>query len=111
MWIVTIFFSKQLSSSWKLPALPDAALLDGLQPSLKNARQKIPPNSPKVWISLRNFTTQSFSVLPIPFWLNVSKESNKTNVSLFSNDGADAMTFSAHLPMNLAVSGLSSAQP
>jgi len=32
-------------------------------------------------------------------------------VSLFSNDAAYALTFSAHLPMNLAVSGLSSAQP
>jgi len=58
-----------------------------------------------------NFTTQSFSVLPTPFWLNVSQECNKTNVSLFSNDVAYAMTFSAHLPMNLAISGLSSAQP
>jgi len=35
----------------------------------------------------------------------------KNNVSLFSNDAAYAMTFSAHLPMNLAISGLSSAQP
>ena len=29
----------------------------------------------------------------------------------FSNDAAYAMTFSAHLPLNLAISGLSSAQP
>jgi len=28
-----------------------------------------------------------------------------------SNDAAYAITFSAHVPMNLAVSGLSSAQP
>jgi len=32
---------------------------------------------------------------------------NKTNVALFSNDAACAMTFSAHLPMNLAILGLS----
>ena len=86
----------------------------GLHPSLKNVRQKIPPNGQtrlKLGFSYENFTTQSFSVLPTPFWLNVSQESNKTNVSLFSNHGAYAMTFSAHLPMNLAISGLSSAQP
>ena len=35
----------------------------------------------------------------------------KNNVSLISNAAAYAMTFSAHLPMNLAISGLSSAQP
>jgi len=69
------------------------------------------PNSPKFGFRYENFTTQSFSVLPTPFWLNVSEESNKTNASLFSNDAAYAMTFSAHLPMNLAISGLSSAQP
>jgi len=45
-----------------------------------------------------------------PFRLNVSWESNKTNVSLLANDTTYPMTFSAHLPMNLAISGLSSAQ-
>jgi len=52
-----------------------AARLDGLQPSLKNLRQKIPPNGQtrlKFGYSYENFTTQSFSVLPIPFRLNVS---------------------------------------
>jgi len=47
----------------------------GLQPSLKNLRQKIPPNGQtllKFGFSYENFTTQSFSVLPTPFWLNVS---------------------------------------
>ena len=71
----------------------------GLQPSLKNVRQKIPPNGQTrlksgfsqhnhffsqqlrntIALSLdfhntikRNFTTQSFSVPPTPFWLNVS---------------------------------------
>ena len=86
----------------------------GLQPSLKNVRQKIPPNGQtrlKFGFSYENFTTQSFSVLPTPFLLNVSPVSNKTNVSLFSIDAAYAMTFSALLPMNLAISGLSSAQP
>jgi len=61
----------------------------GLQPSLKNVRQKIPPNGQtrlQFGFSYENFTTQSFSVLPTPFLLNVSQESNKTNVSLFSND-------------------------
>jgi len=85
-----------------------------LQSSLKNVRQKIPPNSQtrlKLGFSYENFTAQSFSVLPTPFLLNVSYESNITNVSLFSNDAAYAMTFSAHLPMNLAISGLSSTQP
>jgi len=54
---------------------PGAARLDGLQPSLKNVRQKIPPNGQtrlKFRFSYENFTTQSFSVLPTPFWLNVS---------------------------------------
>ena len=86
----------------------------GLQPSLKNVRQKIPPNGQtrfKFGFSYENVTTQSFSVLPTPFRLNVSQESNKTNVSLLANDTIYAMTFSAHLPMNLAISGLSSAQP
>ena len=86
----------------------------GLQPSLKNVRQKIPPNRQtrlKFGFCYENSTTQSFSVLPTPFLLNVSQESNKANVSLFCNDAAYAMTFSAHLPMNLAISGLSSAQP
>ena len=79
----------------------------------KCVRQKIPLNGQtrlKFGFSYENFTTQSLSV-PTPFWLNVSKESNKTNVSLFANDAAYPMTFSAHLPMNLAISGLSSAQP
>jgi len=52
-----------------------AARLDGLQPSLKNLRQKIPLNGEtrlKFGFSYENFTTQSFSVLPTPFWLNVS---------------------------------------
>jgi len=47
----------------------------GLQPSLKNVRQKIPPNGQtnlKFRFSYEHFTTQSFSVLPTPFWLNVS---------------------------------------
>jgi len=35
----------------------------------------------------------------------------KKNVSLISNDAAHAMTFSTYLPMILAISGLSSAQP
>jgi len=86
----------------------------GLQPSLKNVRQQIPPNGQtrlKLGFSYENFTTQSFSVLPTPFWLNVSYKFNKTNVSLFSNHAAYAMTFSTHLPMNLAISGLSSAEP
>jgi len=46
-----------------------------LQPSLKNVRQKIPPNGQtrlKFGFSYENFTTQSFSVLPTPFLLNVS---------------------------------------
>jgi len=46
-----------------------------LQPSLKNVRQKIPPNVQthlKLGFTYENFTTQSFSVLPTPFWLNVS---------------------------------------
>jgi len=66
----------------------------GLQPSLKNVRQKIPPNGqtrhfcllaesyetinhyhyPKFGFSYENFTTQSFSVLLTPFGLNVSQE-------------------------------------
>ena len=78
----------------------------GLQPSLKNVRQKIPPNGQtrlKFGFSYENFTTQSFPVLPTPFRLNVSLEYNKTNVSLFANGVAYAMTFSAHLPMNLAI--------
>ena len=86
----------------------------GLQPSLKNVMQKIPPNGQtrlKFGFCFENFTTLSFSVLPTPFLLNVSLESNKTIVSLLSNDAAYAMTFSAHLPMNLAISGLSSAHP
>ena len=33
------------------------------------------------------------------------------NVSLISNDAAYAMMFSTYLPMDLAISGLSSAQP
>jgi len=47
----------------------------GLQPSLKNLKQKIPPNGQthlKFGYSYENFTTQSFSVLPTPFLLNVS---------------------------------------
>ena len=47
----------------------------GLQPSLKNVRQKIPPNGQtrlKFGFSYENFTTQSFSVLMTPFHLNVS---------------------------------------
>ena len=63
---------------------PGTAHLDGLQTSLKNVRQKIPPNDQtrlKFGFSYENFTTQSFSVLPTPFLLNVSWESNKTNVS------------------------------
>ena len=47
----------------------------GLQPSLKNVTQKIPPNGQtrlKFGFRDENFTTQSFSVLPTPFWLNVS---------------------------------------
>ena len=47
----------------------------GLQPSLKNVRQKILPNGQtrlKFGFSYENFTTQSFSVLPTPFRLNVS---------------------------------------
>ena len=47
----------------------------GLQTSLKNVRQKIPPNGQtrlKFGFSYENFTTQSFSVLPTPFWLNLS---------------------------------------
>jgi len=80
----------------------------------EKVRQKIPPNGQtrlKFGFRYENFTTQSFSVLSTPFRLNVSSESNKTNVSLLANDTTYAMTFSAHLPMNLAVSGLSSAQP
>jgi len=57
------------------------------------------------------FHNTIISVLLTPFWLNVSQESKKTNVSHFSNDAVYAMTFSAHFPMNLAISGLSSAQP
>jgi len=52
-----------------------AARLDGVQPFLKNVRQKIPPNGQtrlKFGFSYENFTTQSFSVLPTPFRLNVS---------------------------------------
>jgi len=47
----------------------------GLRPSLKNVRQKIPPNGQtrlKFGFSYENFTTQSCSVLPTPFRLNVS---------------------------------------
>jgi len=47
----------------------------GLQPSLKNLRQKIPPNGQtrlKFGFSYENLTTQSFSVLPTVVWLNVS---------------------------------------
>jgi len=47
----------------------------GLQPSLKNLKQKILPNSQtrlNFGFSYENFTTQSFSVLPTPFWPNVS---------------------------------------
>jgi len=47
----------------------------GLQPSLKNLRQKIPPNVQtrlKFIFRYENFTGQSFSVLPTPFLLNVS---------------------------------------
>jgi len=42
----------------------------GLQPSLKNVRQKIPPNGQtrlKFGLSYENFAKQSFSVLPTPF--------------------------------------------
>jgi len=52
-----------------------AARLDGLHPSLKNVRQTIPPNGQsrlKFGFRYENFTTQSFSVLPTPFRLNVS---------------------------------------
>jgi len=86
----------------------------GLKPSLKNVRQKIAPNGQtrlKFGFSYENFKPHSLSVLPTPFRLNVSYESNKTNVSLLANDTTYAMTFSAHLPINLAISGLSSAQP
>jgi len=47
----------------------------GLQPSLINLWQKIPPNGQTrltFGFSYENFTTQTFSVLPTPFWLNVS---------------------------------------
>jgi len=47
----------------------------GLQPSLKIVQQKIPSNCQtrlKFGFSYENFTTQSFSVLPTPFSLNVS---------------------------------------
>jgi len=47
---------------------------------------------------------QKFSVRDI-------SRSNKPNASLLANDTTYAMTFSAHLPMNLAILGLSSAQP
>ena len=46
----------------------------GLQPSLKNVGQKIPPNGQtrlKFGFSYENFTTQSFSVHPTPFRINV----------------------------------------
>jgi len=52
-----------------------AARLDRLQPSLKNVKQKIPPNGQsrlKFGFSYENFTTQSLSVFPTPFRLNVS---------------------------------------
>jgi len=52
-----------------------AARIDGLQPSLKNVRQKIPPNGQSrlnFGFSYENFTTESCSVLPTPFRLNVS---------------------------------------
>jgi len=55
--------------------LAGAARLGGLQPSLKNVRQKIPPNGQtrlKFGFNYENFTTHSFSVLPTPFRLNVS---------------------------------------
>jgi len=68
---------------WHSCPTTGAARLDGLQPSLKNVRQKIPANGQtrlKFGFSYENFTTQSFSVLPTPFRLNVSSESNKTNV-------------------------------
>jgi len=51
-----------------------------LQPSLKNVRQKIPPNGQtrlKFGFSYENLTTQSFSVLPAPFLLNVSRNPTK----------------------------------
>ena len=84
----------------------------GLQPSLKNARQKIPPNSPLILDLVAKISQHNhFRYFRHHFWLNVSYESNKTNVSLLSKDAAYAMTFSAHLPMNLAILGLSSAQP
>jgi len=46
-----------------------------LQLSLKNVRQKILPNGQtrlKFGFNYEIFTKQSFSVLPTPFWLNVS---------------------------------------
>jgi len=61
--------------SYPLYTAPGAARLDGLQPSLKNLRQKILPNGQtrhKFGFSYENLTTQSFSVPPTPFWLNVS---------------------------------------
>ena len=61
----------------------------GLQLSLINVRQKIPPNGQtrhKFGFSYENFTTQSISVFPTPFLLNVSQlESNKTNVGIQQN--------------------------
>ena len=85
----------------------------GLQPSLKNLRQKIPPNGPtrlKFRFSyeisqhnhLRYFRHHFGSTFP---------RNPKNNVSLVFNDAAYAMTFSTYLPMNLAIPGLSSAQP
>jgi len=85
----------------------------GLQPSLRNLRQKIPPNGQtrlKFGFSYENFTTIIFdtsdTILAQRF-LRIQKN----NLSLISNDAAYAMTFSTYLPMNLAISGLSSAQP
>jgi len=58
----------QASDTYKWPG---AARLDELQPSLKNVRQKIPPNDQtrlNLGFSYEKFTTQSFSVLPTPFF-------------------------------------------
>jgi len=85
----TAFFSKQLQEGksnknikvqrhyciFYTRLTSGAARLDGLQPSLKNVRQKVPPNGQtrlKFGFSYENFTIQSFSVLPTPFQLNVS---------------------------------------
>ena len=70
-----VALSPHLKNICKTLVTAGAARLDGLQPSLKNVRQKIPPNDQtrlKLGSINENFTTQSFSVLPTPFGLNVS---------------------------------------